>query len=67
MLLNCFSDSLPGVPGRFGPGAPVLPRPRYDLIGPGMDPGPHHGLLPQRPGLGARGRGGFRGMGPRFF
>ncbi|XP_052779343.1 F-box only protein 7-like [Mya arenaria] len=64
-----FPSSLPGIPGRLGPLPPVLPRPRYDLMGPGVDPGPHPGLLPSRPSPRGRGRGGgmFGGLGPRFF
>ncbi|XP_053378365.1 F-box only protein 7-like isoform X2 [Mercenaria mercenaria] len=71
-----FPSSLPGVPGRMGPRPPSLPRPRYDLIGPGpdVDPGPDPGLIPRRPGGSGRGGGrgsspfgGFGGFGPRFF
>ncbi|WAR25638.1 FBX7-like protein [Mya arenaria] len=64
-----FPSSLPGIPGRLGPLPPVLPRPRYDLMGPGVDPGPHPGLLPSRPSPRGRGRGGgmFGGLGPRCY
>lgn len=61
-------SGLPGVPGRI---VPTLPRPRYDLIGPGPDVDP--GLIPRRPGGSGRcgGRGGpfcgYGGFGPRFF
>ncbi|KAL4226560.1 F-box only protein 7 [Mactra antiquata] len=63
-----------GIPGRMGQQPQVLPRPRYDLIGPApdVDPGPDSNLIP-RPGFSGRsggGRGnpfGFGGMGPRFF
>ncbi|XP_060586978.1 F-box only protein 7-like isoform X2 [Ruditapes philippinarum] len=74
-LYPSFPGNLPGVPGRMGPRPPSLPRPRYDLIGPGpdIDPGPDPGFIPRRPGPGrGGGRGnnpfsGFGGFGPRFF
>lgn len=64
-----ISGSLPGVPGRVGPQPPTLPRPRYDLIGPGVNPYPDPALIPRRPSpQGRGGRGGhFGGFGPRFF
>ncbi|XP_052286556.1 F-box only protein 7-like isoform X2 [Dreissena polymorpha] len=64
-----FPSGLPGIPGRFGPRLPTLPQPRYDLIGPIVDPGPDPFHIPRRlgPSRGGFGvRGGF-GMGRRFF
>ena len=68
-----ISGGLPGIPGRTGPRQPIIPRPRYDLIGPNpdheldIDPGMGP-LRPPGPRLGGRnnpfGGGGF---GPRFF
>ena len=67
MLL--YISGLPGVPGRLCPRAPMLPQPRYDLIGPGVDPNPDPLLIPRRPPtMGRGGRGShFGGFGPRFF
>ena len=47
----------------------MLPQPRYDLIGPGVDPNPDPLLIPRRPPtMGRGGRGShFGGFGPRFF
>ena len=72
-ILHSFSvffhltGGLPGIPNRFGPRHPQMPRPRYDLIGPNPD---HEidinpGMGPLRP----PGRGGgrmnpFGGFGP---
>lgn len=65
-----FHGGHPGMPGMYGP--PLgLPRPRYDLIGPGPynDPNAAPSLRPRRPrGGGASGRiNPFAGFGPRFF
>ena len=61
---------LPGIPGRMEPRQPMMPRPRYDLIGPNPDHEPDipgmAPLGPRGPRLGGRGNP-FGGLGPRFF